>query len=89
MGQPCGTVAPLYCLRSLAATQRETSHTRIAPASPGGVSASRRSASIRATSALTGTPSSSARAFSMSQNTGSRLIEVLCPAISTERLTGG
>jgi hypothetical protein len=25
----------------------------------------------------------------MFQNTGSRLIEVLCPAISTERLTGG
>jgi len=67
----------------------DTSHTRTAPASPGGVSASRRSASMRATSALMGIPSAAARSFSMVQNTGSRLIEVLWPAISTERLTGG
>jgi hypothetical protein len=44
---------------------------------------------MRATSALIGTPSISAARHSMSQNTGSRLIEVLCPAISTERFTGG
>ena len=66
-----------------------TSHSRTAPARPGGLSASIRSASIRATSALSGTPSRAAASRSMSQNSGSRLIDVLWPAISTERLTGG
>src|SRR5690606_271505 len=53
------------------------------------MAAEMRSASIRATRALTGTPSRSAACRSRSQNSGSRLIEVLCPAISTDRLTGG
>src|SRR5687768_10004003 len=66
-----------------------TSHSLIAPARPGAVGAAIRSASIRATSALSGTPSRSAACLSRSQNSGSRLTEVLCPAISTERLTGG
>ena len=43
----------------------------------------------RATSALTGQPRSRAAASSARQNIGSRLIEVSCPAISTDRLSGG
>ena len=48
-----------------------------------------RSASMRATNALIGTPCSAAAARNISQNTGSKLTEVLCPAISTDRFTGG
>lgn len=66
-----------------------TSHTRIALANPGGVADLIRSPSIRATSALIGTASASAAAFNISQNNGSRLIDVLCRSIWTERLTGG
>lgn len=53
-----------------------TSQTRIAPARPLGVGDTSRSLSIAATSALTGNPVSSEAAFSISQNNGSRLIEV-------------
>jgi hypothetical protein len=45
--------------------------------------------SISATSAFTGQPRSRAATSSARQNIGSRLIEVACPAIRTERFVGG
>ena len=62
---------------------------RTALARPGGVGDWIRAASIRATSALTDAPSPAAASLSMSQNSGSRLMEVWCPAMVTERFTGG
>jgi hypothetical protein len=48
-----------------------------------------RSLSISAMSALTGQPRSFAACSNARQNMGSRLIEVGCPAIRTERFVGG
>ena len=58
------------------ALNRSTSQIRIAPAKPLGVGEARRSLSMAATSALTASPVSSEAAFNISQNKGSRLIEV-------------
>ena len=66
-----------------------TNQIRIAPASPLGVGDDSLSLSIAATSALTGRPVSSEAAFNISQNKGSKLIEVWCPDMVTLRLTGG
>jgi hypothetical protein len=55
---------------------RSTSQIRIAPARPLGVGEANRSLSIAATKALTGNAVSSEAAFNISQNKGSRLIEV-------------
>jgi hypothetical protein len=65
------------------------SHWRIAEVRFGGRSASSRAASISATSAFTGQPRFLAAPSNAFQNMGSRLIEVWCPAMSTERLVGG
>ena len=68
---------------------RNHSHWRIAEVrlgAPPGVSS--RSTSIRATSALSGNPSATAACSIATQNIGSRLIEVSCPAIVIERLVG-
>jgi hypothetical protein len=64
-------------------------HTRNALPKLGEFAATIRSASIRAIRALSGKPIALAAAFKRSQNTGSRLIDVSCPAIVTDRLTGG
>ena len=67
---------------------RSNSQTRIALARLAGKGAATRSASIRATSAFSGSPSAAAASRNASQKTGSRLIEVACPAIMIERFTG-
>lgn len=54
----------------------------------GGGDESSRSTSIRAIKALSGNARSTAAASSADQNAGSRLIDVSCPAIVTERLVG-
>jgi hypothetical protein len=48
-----------------------------------------RSLSISATSALTGQPRSLAACSSALQKAGSRLIDVGCPAMRTDRFVGG
>jgi len=55
----------------------------------GGCSASSRATSISATSAFKGHPRSRAASSNARQNAGSRLIDVWCPAMSTERFLGG
>jgi hypothetical protein len=55
----------------------------------GGCSASSRATSISVTRALSGQPRSLAATSSARQKTGSRLIEVAWPAISTDRFLGG
>jgi hypothetical protein len=65
------------------------SHCLIADVRLGVGFASSRATSILATSAFTGQPLSRAEVSSERQKTGSRLIDVACPAITTERLTGG
>ena len=75
--------------RSLSGRARRNSHWRIAEvrlgAPPG---ASSRSTSIRAISALSGSAVVARRASSACQKIGSRLIEVSCPAIVTDRFVG-
>ena len=66
-----------------------TSQILIALARPGGVSERMRSASIRATSVLTGIPRMLAERLSQSQNNGSRLIDVRWPSMRTEYFFGG
>ena len=73
---------------AIAAPARANSHWRIAEVRLGGDCASSRAASISATRALTGA-ALLRRDFQRVPEIGSRLIEVGCPAISTERLTGG
>lgn len=63
-------------------------HVRIALARFGGSSLAIRTASIRATNALIGNPRATAATSSARQKTGSRLIDVGCPAMVIERLTG-
>jgi hypothetical protein len=65
------------------------SHRRMALASPHGVFEFSRSTSICATSALIGKPLASAASLSASQNSGSKLIDVWCPAMVMLRFTGG
>jgi hypothetical protein len=55
----------------------------------GGLATAILSASIRAISALSGNPALSDTFPKASQKAGSRLIDVSCPAIVTDRLTGG
>jgi len=55
----------------------------------GGGLASSRAASISATMAFSGQPRFLATVSSARQNIGSRLIDVWCPAISTDRFFGG
>ena len=64
------------------------SHTLTALARLGGFAMAIRSASIRATNADSGSRAFLAARSSANQKTGSRLIEVGCPAIVIERLTG-
>lgn len=54
----------------------------------GGSRRSTRAASIAATSADSGSPRRPAAASNARQKTGSRLIDVSCPAIVTDRFTG-
>jgi len=54
----------------------------------GGGTLSTRSTSIIAINALSGNSRAAAAASSADQNAGSRLIDVSCPAIVTERLVG-
>ena len=80
------TAAPHSPPRSPSA--RANSHCRIVEVRLGGGSASSRSTSIRAIRALSGRPSVAAACSSARQNIGSRLIDVSCPAMVTDRLVG-
>ena len=67
---------------------RANSHWRSAEVRLGGGTLSSRSTSISAIRALSGKPHSTAAASSATQKTGSRLIDVSCPAMVTDRLVG-
>src|SRR5262249_41914994 len=82
---PDDRVVPLDAHRAFS---RSNSQTRIALARLAGMRAVTRSASIRATSAFSGSASALAASRKASQKTGSRLIDVACPAIMIERFTG-